>query len=53
MTHDFFGFLLFGPGVRYVPEHVWRSKFFWVALVLMIIGSILYHNYFVRKKNKP
>ncbi len=40
--------LLFGPGVRYVPEIVWRSKFFWIAIAVTIVGSILYHNNFFK-----
>ena len=33
--------LLFGP---VVPEVVWRSKFFWIALIVMIVGILVYHN---------
>jgi hypothetical protein len=40
---------LTGPGVRYVPAHVWRSKFFWVALAVMVVGILIYHN---TRKNK-
>ncbi len=47
-----FGLLLFGPGVRFVPENVWHSKFFWLALVVMIAGIFLYHNHFFRKNGK-
>ena len=36
--------LLTGPGVRYVPGEVYRSWFFWLALVLMIVVILFYHN---------
>lgn len=45
MHTQIFNLLLFG-GVRHVPDFVWRSKFFWISLVLLIVGSILYHNFF-------
>lgn len=44
--------MFFGPGIRYVPEAVWRSKFFWIGLVVVIIGSILYHNKFFMKNSQ-
>lgn len=49
------GMLFFGPGIRYVPDNVWQSKFFWAALVLMIAGSIIYKNIFsgMAQKNSP
>jgi hypothetical protein len=43
--------ILFGPGIRYIPEAAWHSKFFWVSLVLLIVGSIVYQNFF-RKNGK-
>lgn len=46
MTFHNLQILLFGPGVRFVPEVVWHSKFFWIALVVMIVGILLYHNNF-------
>lgn len=44
MTHNVFNVILFGPGIRYVPDFVWRSKFFWIALLVMIVGILIYHN---------
>lgn len=44
MTYNVFNVILFGPGIRYVPDFVWRSKFFWIALVVMIVGILIYHN---------
>lgn len=41
--------LLFGPGTHYVPDFVWRSKFFWISLVLLIAGSLVYHNFFRKR----
>jgi hypothetical protein len=35
---------LTGPGIRYVPENVWHSKFFWMAIAVMVVVIILYHN---------
>lgn len=44
--------ILFGPGIHYVPEVVRHSKFFWISLVLLIIGSILYQNFFRKNGNR-
>ena len=49
MMHQLYGLMLFGPGVRFVPESVWQSKFFWIALVVMVVGILLYHNIFAIK----
>jgi hypothetical protein len=38
--------LLFAP---VVPEFVWRSKFFWIALLVMVAGILIYHN--IKLKN--
>jgi len=35
---------LTGPGVRYVPGEVYRSWVFWLALVVMIVVILFYHN---------
>lgn len=42
---------LTGPGVRYVPNDVFQSKFFWVALVVLVIASILFKNKLQRLAN--
>ena len=44
MVHNLLNIMLFGPGIRFVPEVVWRSKFFWIALLVMIVGILIYHN---------
>jgi len=43
--------LLFGPGIRHVPEHVWRSGYFWIMMIVVIVGILIYHNYFRNMKN--
>lgn len=42
--------LLFGP--YFIPEHVYRSKFFWIALVVMIVASLVHHNFLKNGKYK-
>ncbi len=36
---------LTGPGVRYVPSEVYRSWFFWLALIVMTVVILIYHNW--------
>ncbi len=52
MTFNFLQILLFGPGVRYVPDVVWHSKFFWIAIGVMTVAILFYHNYPFRKNGK-
>lgn len=43
--------LLFGAGVGYVPEFVFHSRAFWLLLVVVIVGILLYHNIYLISKN--
>lgn len=35
----------------FIPQHVFRSWFFWVALIVMIAGILLYHNGYFSKRS--
>lgn len=43
--------ILTGPSVRFFPKDAFQSKFFWVALVVLVTASILFKNKLQRLAN--
>lgn len=37
------------PGIRFIPKVVWYSKWFWIAIAVMSLAILFYHNYPFRK----
>lgn len=46
MVIQLFGLIFFGAAMYYIPEIVWHSGYFWMALAVMIVVILLYQNNF-------